>query len=202
MLQRTKAPRMFSSCPKKPETVNSGGRNKPKVSFSRCASCLESIQLSVCSACLCVRCGLGPSGQSRSATQRPVGATAPTSGRHVPHHRLHFSSLPHPCFHPPLFFFASANYKHMRPCGSTDCCQASRLLFPLSSALWHAGRFMPPPLKGASTLLLVLLGGPQEAALLGKWGGNGGKVTRMSLFKAFLSNMTLSRDCAHRKFWL
>lgn len=68
-----------------------------------------------------------------------------------------------------FFFLASANYKHMRPCGSTDCCQTSRLLFPLSSALWHAGRFMLSPKKALNAVLRFLLNGPQQAAQLGNY---------------------------------
>lgn len=87
----------------------------------------------------------------------PLGSPAapPTDRSAELHAHLAATSHTSPPFFPkppPLFplsppFFASANYKHMRPCGSTDCCQTSRLLFLLSSALWHAGRFILPPWK-------------------------------------------------------
>lgn len=154
-------PNFFFSFPlsQKTKTVNSGGRNKPKTQFfqmcllpgQHSAVCL--LSLSVCQEALWTLWGGLPAPpRGRSSQLHPhLAATSRTS-------------LPN--FHPaPNFFFlsffspplASANYKHMRPCGSTDCCQTSRLLFPLSSALWHAGRFIlppppPPPPNGASTL--------------------------------------------------
>lgn len=57
----------------------------------------------------------------------------------------------------------------MWPCGSTDCCQTSRLLFSLSSALWHAGRLILPPQKEPQRCVKFLLNGPQEAAQFGKY---------------------------------
>lgn len=145
---RAKRPLYISLLSQKNST---GGRNKPKSQFFQMcllpgkhpAVCLFSL-----SAC---QMRFWPSGQSHSATYRQICRIASTSGRHVPHIVSLLPPSPHPCFHfppsPPFFFFASANYKHMRPCGSTDCCQTSRLLFLLSSALWHAGRFMLPPKK-------------------------------------------------------
>lgn len=104
---RPQRPPNVFPCPQKTKTVNSGGRNKPKLSFSRCASCLESTQLSVCSTCLCVRCGFDPLG----------GLTAPPRDRFSQLHP-HLAATSHtslPCFHlhpppqlfsPPLFFFS------------------------------------------------------------------------------------------------
>lgn len=94
---------------------------------------------------------LWPSEQSHSDTQRHFFAPAVSSDRHVPHHTPFFFSpfppppLPH--FLSTQFFFppSSSNCKHMRSV-STSCCQASSLenccFSPLSSALWHAVRFI------------------------------------------------------------
>lgn len=137
-----------------------------------------------------------PFGRSSSASLRPLIATAYTSGRHVSHIA---SPLPAPNF----FFLASANYKHMRPCGYTACCQISRLLLPLSSALWHAGRFILPPKWSLSAVLSFYWKVPGKQLSLENmtlrlmqkgemWGG-------CVFFETFLSILMFPRDCSHRK---
>lgn len=84
--------------------------------------------------------------RSHSATQRLISATANTSGRHVPHTSSLFVLPPPP---PPLstlfLFLLITNtcrpcFHQLRPSRQS----AALLLFLLSSALWHVGRFIRP----------------------------------------------------------
>lgn len=153
-------------------------------------------QPTVCLLSLSVCQRFWPSGQSHSTTYRPVSRTARTSGRHVPHIASLLPQTPTLVSTFPSFFFASTNYKHMRPCGSTDCCQTSRLLFLLSSALWHAGRFILPPPERSLSAAFRFVGGVLWRQL-GKFDCEvrleRGNVTRTGLFlETFLSNLAFS----------
>lgn len=113
---RPQRPPNVFPCPQKTKAVNSGGRNEPKLSFSRCASCLESTQLSVCSTCLCVRCGFDPLG----------GLTAPPRDRFSQLHP-HLAATSHtsfPCFHLPHNFFLPPSFFFLHPLITNTCSLA------------------------------------------------------------------------------
>lgn len=118
-----------------------------KFSFSRCSSCLERTQLSIQSRCASAH---------QTVPQRHLEAP-PCNCSHIwpprPLHATFFSPFPPPFSSSSLSFhtfFVSSNCKHMYSV-STSCCQADSLrrccFSPLSSALWHVGRFISA-LKG------------------------------------------------------